>query len=161
MSHFVVNRPVYRNEIVLLHSIIRDLENSREDDTELYCYIDLGQKKIKTAKELINIYTFDPDLILWTQEMLGVTTREAIYCEGAHAGYVFDLNMFLYDNFIGDIKRFVCLTSESIMNSEESMLYPEVFCEHIQHALFYFENIAKLEDIIEVYEEDDRGDYIV
>lgn len=161
MTEFVVNRPVYRNELVLVHKIIKDLEDSKEDGSILYCYIDLGRDKIKTPKEKINIYTFEPDLILWTADLLGVGTRDAIYCEGAHAGYIFDLNMFLYDNFIGDIRRFVCLTNESIINSEESLLYPEVFCQNIQHALFYFQNIAKLEDIIEVYEEDDRGDYIV
>lgn len=149
----VLNRPVQNNELTLVHRIVKSIDLETQG---FYFYIDIG----KEPKDIITIYKYKEDIILWISDVLGVTATEALYCEGAFPGFYIDLNMYLYDNYIGNVKRYVCLTSEVAIDGTEEYM-PEIFCDNLNQAEYYFYDVANVQNIIEVYEEDDRGDYMI
>ena len=60
----------------------------------------------------------------------------------------------LYQNHLGDVKRYVALTSDTLLDN--SLYEPEIYVKTFAMAVEYFTDVVKIKSIIDIYEEDDR-----
>lgn len=154
----VINRAIYSNEYDILRELIKDI-GSQDNAEEGYFYIDAGSARVRSTGE-VRVTRFSENIILWLSDCFNISNKDSIYMEGAFPGLIFEYYMFLYDLDIKGIKRFVCLTDMGLVDEVNSILFPEIFCETLEQAVFYFTNVANIETIIDVYEEDDRMDLL-
>lgn len=145
----VISRSIDKIEHVKLLDILNSVLLNEERDQ--YIYVDLGEDVLLFD---VQIYSFSDSLIEWTARVLGVGNRAATLNQGMYPNYIFDLNYMLYENNIGDIKRFIAITSDTLL--DESRSEPEVFVNAYELAVEYFQDVAQIENIIDIYEEDDR-----
>lgn len=145
----VISRSIDKIEHVKLLDILNSVLLNEERDQ--YIYVDLGEDVLLFD---VQIYSFSDSLIEWTARVLGVGHRAATLNQGMYPNYIFDLNYMLYENNIGDIKRFIAITSDTLL--DESRSEPEVFVNAYELAVEYFQDVAQIENIIDIYEEDDR-----
>lgn len=157
-DHVVINRRIYNGEYPIVMRLLKDL-SSKENSEEGYYYIDIGKTKIKNIRQIL-VTRFAENIILWLCESFNISIKQAIYMEGAFPGLIFEYYITLYDLEIEGVKRYVCLTDEALINNMDPFLYPEVFCETLEQAQFYFSNVSGMDNIIDVYEEDDRNETI-
>lgn len=145
----VISRTVDKVEHVRLLDILNSVLINEERDE--YIYVDLGEDVLSYD---VKIYSFSDALVEWTAEVLGVGYRAATLNQGMFPNYVFDLNYMLYQMNIGDIKRFIAVTSDTLL--DDSLEEPEIFVSSFSHAVQYFQDVAQIKNIIDIYEEDDR-----
>lgn len=145
----VISRTIDKAEHVKLLDILNSV--LRKEDEYDYIYVDLGDSVVNYDVE---IYSFSEALIYWTADVLGVGLRAATLNQGMFPNYIFDLNYFLYTKHIEPVKRFIAITSDTLLDS--SLEEPEVFVDNYSLAYDYFINVAKIQNIIDIYEEDDR-----
>ena len=145
----VISRSIDKIEHVKLLDILNSVLLNEERDQ--YIYVDLGEDVLSFD---VQIYSFSDSLIEWTASVLGVGHRAATLNQGMYPNYIFDLNYMLYENNIGDIKRFIAITADTLL--DESRSEPEVFVNAYELAVEYFQDVAQIENIIDIYEEDDR-----
>ena len=145
----VISRSIDKIEHVKLLDILNSVLLNEERDQ--YIYVDLGEDVLSFD---VQIYSFSDSLIEWTASVLGVGNRAATLNQGMYPNYIFDLNYMLYENNIGDIKRFIAITADTLL--DESRSEPEVFVNAYELAVEYFQDVAQIENIIDIYEEDDR-----
>ena len=145
----VISRSIDKIEHVKLLDILNSVLLNEERDQ--YIYVDLGEDVLSFD---VQIYSFSDSLIEWTASVLGVGNRAATLNQGMYPNYIFDLNYMLYENNIGDIKRFIAITADTLL--DESRREPEVFVNAYELAVEYFQDVAQIENIIDIYEEDDR-----
>jgi hypothetical protein len=152
----VVNRLPFNGEYPVLKELVKSLDE--KEGSELgYYYIDLGKSRVSGTRQIL-VTRFAENIILWLCDLFKITTKQAIYLEGAFSGLIFEYYMTLYELGIGKSSRYVCLTDDDVINNIDPMLYSEVFCETLDQAEFYFSKVAGVDYIIDVYEEDDRYD---
>lgn len=147
-TRIVISRSVNEEEHKQLIALLSDLVTSKKDDR--YYYIHLGKGTIGD----LAVYEFTESLINWNCKVLGVGPRAATFVEGRFPGYIFDLNYMLYQNHLGDVKRYVALTSDTLLDN--SLYEPEIYVKTFAMAVEYFTDVVKLKSIIDIYEEDDR-----
>lgn len=147
-TRIVISRSVNETEHKQLLSILSELVTSKRDDR--YYYIHIAKDNFVD----LAVYEFTEALINWNCKVLNVGPRAATFVEGRFPGYIFDLNFMLYRNYMGGIKRYVALTTDTLLDT--SIYEPEVFVENFELAVDYFTNVAKLKGVIDIYEEDDR-----
>ena len=145
----VISRTVDKVEHVRLLDILNSVLVNEERDE--YIYVDLGEDVLSYD---VKIYSFSDALVEWTAEVLGVGHRAATLNQGMFPNYIFDLNYMLYQMNIGDIKRFIAVTSDTLL--DDSLEEPEIFVSSFSHAVQYFQDVAQIKNIIDIYEEDDR-----
>lgn len=145
----VISRTIDKVEHVRLLDILNSvLENEERDE---YIYVDLGEDILTFD---VKIYSFSDALVEWTASVLGVGHRAATLNQGMFPNYIFDLNYMLYQMNVGDIKRFIAVTSDTLL--DDSLEEPEIFVSSFAHAVQYFQDVAQIKNIIDIYEEDDR-----
>jgi hypothetical protein len=152
----VVNRLPFNGEYPLLSELVKTIDE-KEGSEHGYYYIDMGKTKVSGTKQIL-VTRFAENIILWLCDLFKITVKQAIYLEGAFSGLIFEYYMLLYDLEIDGVSRYVCLTDEALIENLDPILYPEVFCETLDQAQFYFINVAVINNIIDIYEEDDRYD---
>ena len=145
----VISRTVDKVEHVRLLDILNSVLVNEERDE--YIYVDLGEDVLSYD---VKIYSFSDALVEWTAEVLGVGHRAATLNQGMFPNYIFDLNYMLYQMNIGDIKRFIAVTSDTLL--DDSLEEPEIFVSSFSHAVQYFQDVEQIKNIIDIYEEDDR-----
>lgn len=145
----VISRTVDKVEHVRLLDILNSVLVNEERDE--YIYVDLGEDVLSYD---VKIYSFSDALVEWTAEVLGVGHRAATLNQGMFPNYIFDLNYMLYQMNIGDVKRFIAVTSDTLL--DDSLEEPEIFVSSFSHAVQYFQDVAQIKNIIDIYEEDDR-----
>ena len=145
----VISRTIDKVEHVRLIDILNSvLENEERDE---YIYVDLGEDILTFD---VKIYSFSDALVEWTASVLGVGHRAATLNQGMFPNYIFDLNYMLYQMNVGDIKRFIAVTSDTLL--DDSLEEPEIFVSSFAYAVQYFQDVAQIKNIIDIYEEDDR-----
>ena len=145
----VISRTIDKIEHVKLLDILNSVVNEQEVDD--YIYVDLGEDILSFD---IQIYSFSTSLIEWTASVLGIGYRAATLNQGMFPNYIFDLNYMMYELNVGDVKRFIAITSDTLL--DESLEEPEIFVKDYVHAVEYFQDVAKIKNIIDIHEEDDR-----
>lgn len=145
----VISRTIDKVEHVKLLDILNSV--LIDEETDNYIYVNLGDDILSYDVE---IFSFTDDLIEWTASVLGVGNRAATLNQGMFPDYIFDLNYMMYQMNIGGVKRFIAITSDTLMDS--SLSEPEVFVESFSQAVQYFQDVAKIKNIIDIHEEDDR-----
>lgn len=145
----VISRTIDKVEHVKLLDILNSVLLKEEKDE--YIYVDLGDDVLSFDVE---IYSFSNSLIEWTASVLEVTPRAATLNQGMFPNYIFDLNYMMYKINIGNIKRFIAVTSDTLLDN--SLEEPEIFVSNYAHAVEYFNEVAQIKNIIDIYEEDDR-----
>lgn len=144
----VISRTIDKIEHVRLLDILSSIDDLKKDE---YIYVDLGEDVLSFD---VQIYSFSDSLIEWTANVLGVGHRAATLNQGMFPNYIFDLNYMMYEMNIGSIKRFIAITSDTLL--DESIEEPEIFVESFTQAVEYFQDVAKIKNIIDIHEEDDR-----
>ena len=145
----VISRTIDKVEHVRLLDILNSVLVNEERDE--YIYVDLGEDILTFD---VKIYSFSDALVEWTASVLGVGHRAATLNQGMFPNYIFDLNYMLYQMNVGDIKRFIAVTSDTLL--DDSLEEPEIFVSSFAHAVQYFQDVAQIKNIIDIYEEDDR-----
>ena len=145
----VISRTIDKVEHVRLLDILNSVLVNEERDE--YIYVDLGEDILTFD---VKIYSFSDALVEWTASVLGVGHRAATLNQGMFPNYIFDLNYMLYQMNVGDIKRFIAVTSDTLL--DDSLEEPEIFVSSFAYAVQYFQDVAQIKNIIDIYEEDDR-----
>lgn len=152
----VVNRLPFNGEYPVLTKLVKSIGEKEGSDLGYY-YIDMGKTKVSGTKQIL-VTRFAENIILWLCDSFNITVKQAIYLEGAFPGLIFEYYVLLYNLEIEGVHRYVCLTDEALIENFDPILYPEVYCETLDQAQFYFSKVAVIDNIIDVYEEDDRYD---
>ncbi len=147
-ERIVISRTVDKVEHVKLLDILSSILDDKKGDS--YYYIDIGD----VVGYDIEVYSFSENLIEWDCEVLNIGPRAATMMEGRYPNFLWDLNYLLYRHHIGDIKRYIALTSDYIMAVTSEP--PEIFVNTFAQAVDFFTKVADIKGVIDIYEEDDR-----